>query len=150
MSGESIFSDEYFMRIAVGLAQQAAEDDEIPVGAVVITDDFKIIGKGYNQTEKLHDISAHAEMIALTASSEYLGSKYLTGCTIYVTVEPCPMCAAALGWAQISGIVFGTPDPKKGFSNYQPSLIHPKTIVKGGVLMEECSTLMKDFFAGKR
>jgi tRNA(adenine34) deaminase len=143
-------TDSYFMKIALGLAKEALEDDEIPVGAVIVTEDNQIIGKGYNQTEKLKDVSAHAEMLAITAAGGFLGSKFLTGCTIFVTVEPCPMCAAALGWARVARVVYGTKDPKKGFSLFKPSLLHPKTVVDNGVLEEECAILMKGFFAGKR
>ena len=103
-----------------------------------------------NMTETLHDPTAHAEMIAITAATEALGGKYLTDCTLYVTVEPCPMCAAALNWAQTGRIVFGAADPKRGYSLFSPSLLHPRTEVRSGVLTEECSALMKDFFAGKR
>jgi tRNA(adenine34) deaminase len=148
--GEELFSDEYFMRLALQLAGEAFEDEEVPVGAIIIAGGRKIIGKGYNQTEKLKDVSAHAEMLALTAASEYLGSKYLNDCTLYVTVEPCPMCASALAWAQISEIVYGTDDPKRGYSGFQPSLLHPKTIVRKGILADECGALMKNFFLGKR
>jgi tRNA(adenine34) deaminase len=147
---EEIFSDEYFMRMAVRLAMQAFDEGEIPIGAVIIAGGRKVIGKGYNQTEKLNDVSAHAEMLALTAASAYLGAKYLIDCAIYVTVEPCPMCAAALAWAQIPMIVFGAPDTKKGFSKYQPTLLHPKTSVRKGILDKECASLMKDFFINKR
>src|ERR1700689_3828869 len=115
---EDVFSDEYFMRSALRLAGDAYAEDEIPIGAVVVMGGEKIIGKGYNQTEKLTDVTAHAEMLALTAASNHLGAKYLTECTIYVTIEPCPMCAAALHWAQIPVVVYGAKDPKRGFSKY--------------------------------
>jgi len=147
---EKVFSDEYFMRRALALAKQAFEEDEIPIGAVIVAGGEKIIGKGYNQTEKLTDVTAHAEMLALTAAANYLGAKYLTECTIYVTIEPCPMCAAALAWAQIPVVVYGANDVKKGFSKFKPSLLHPKTQVKHGVLKDECAALMKSFFGQKR
>jgi tRNA(adenine34) deaminase len=147
---EEIFSDEYFMRMAVRLAMQAFDEGEIPIGAVIIAGGRKVIGKGYNQTEKLNDVSAHAEMLALTAASANLGGKYLIDCAIYVTIEPCPMCAAALAWAQIPVVVFGAPDTKKGFSKYQPTLLHPKALVRKGILEKECASLMKDFFKNKR
>lgn len=147
---EDVFSDEYFMRIALRLAIQAFEEDEIPIGAVVIAGGQKVIGKGYNQTEKLNDVTAHAEMLALTAASNSLGAKYLTECAIYVTIEPCPMCAAAIAWAQIPLVIYGAGDIKKGFSHYKPSLLHPKTHVKKGILEKECAALMKTFFKEKR
>ncbi|MGZ5243689.1 MAG: nucleoside deaminase [Bacteroidia bacterium] len=145
-----VFSDEYFMHKALQLAQEALEEDEIPIGAVIVSSGQKVIAKGYNQTERLHDVTAHAEMLALTAASENLGSKYLKDCAIYVTVEPCPMCAAALAWAQIPVVVFGAEDNKRGYSQFQPSLLHPKTVIRKGVLGDECAKLMKDFFKGKR
>lgn len=141
--------DEKYMLEALKEARAAFNEDEIPVGAVVVCKG-RIIGKGHNMTETLHDPTAHAEMIAITAATEALGGKYLTDCTLYVTVEPCPMCAAALNWAQTGRIVFGATDPKRGYSLFSPSLLHPRTEVRSGVLTEECSTLMKDFFAGKR
>ncbi len=141
--------DEKYMLEALKEARAAFNEDEIPVGAVVVCKG-RIIGKGHNMTETLHDPTAHAEMIAITAATEALGGKYLTDCTLYVTVEPCPMCAAALNWAQAGRIVFGAADPKRGYSLFSPSLLHPRTEVRSGVLTEECSALMKDFFAGKR
>lgn len=141
--------DEKYMLEALKEARAAFNEDEIPVGAVVVCKG-RIIGKGHNMTETLHDPTAHAEMIAITAATEALGGKYLTDCTLYVTVEPCPMCAAALSWAQAGRFVFGAADPKRGYSLFSPSLLHPRTEVRSGVLTEECSTLMKDFFAGKR
>ena len=141
--------DEKYMLEALKEARAAFNEDEIPVGAVVVCKG-RIIGKGHNMTETLHDPTAHAEMIAITAATEALGGKYLTDCTLYVTVEPCPMCAAALSWAQTGRIVFGATDPKRGYSLFSPSLLHPRTEVRSGVLTEECSALMKDFFAGKR
>lgn len=141
--------DEKFMREALREASIAAGEGEVPIGAVVELRG-RIIAKGHNMTERLHDPTAHAEMIALTAATEALGGKYLNDCTIYVTVEPCPMCAAALNWAQISGIVWGAPDPRRGYSLYSPSLLHPKTTVTSGVLKDECSALMVNFFKEKR
>ena len=141
--------DEKYMLEALKEARAAFNEDEIPVGAVVVCKG-RIIGKGHNMTETLHDPTSHAEMIAITAATEALGGKYLTDCTLYVTVEPCPMCASALSWAQTGRIVFGAADPKRGYSLFSPSLLHPRTEVCSGVLTEECSALMKDFFAGKR
>ena len=141
--------DEKYILEALKEARAAFNEDEIPAGAVVVCKG-RIIGKGHNMTETLHDPTAHAEMIAITAATEALGGKYLTDCTLYVTVEPCPMCASALSWAQTGRIVFGAADPKRGYSLFSPSLLHPRTEVRSGVLTEECSALMKDFFAGKR
>lgn len=141
--------DEKYMREAIREASLAAAEDEIPVGAVVVCRG-QIIGKGHNMTQRLGDPTAHAEMIALTAATSSLGGKYLKDCTLYVTVEPCPMCAAALNWAQVDRIVYGAPDPKRGYSLYSPSLLHPKTQVDSGVLSQECSEMVSDFFKGKR
>ena len=142
-------TDEKFMREAMKEAEMAAYEDEVPIGAVVVCRG-RIIGKGHNMTEKLHDATAHAEMIAITAATEAVGSKYLNDCTLYVTVEPCPMCAGALNWSQIGRIVYGAPDPKRGYSLFSPSLLHPKTEVIGGVLEQECGALVRDFFMAKR
>lgn len=141
--------DEKYMREALAEAVAASEADEIPVGAVIVCKG-RIIAKGHNMTEMLHDPTAHAEMIALTAATEYLGGKYLNDCTIYVTVEPCPMCAAALCWAQIGKIVYGCQDPKRGYSLFTPSLLHPKTTVTHDILEDECSTMVRNYFLGKR
>ncbi len=141
--------DELYMREALREAQAAFDEGEVPIGAVVVARG-RIIARGHNMTERLHDPSAHAEMIALTAATETLGGKYLSGCTLYVTVEPCPMCAAALNWAQVGRIVYGAADPKRGYSLYSPSLLHPKTEIKSGVLTEECGRLMLQFFKDKR
>ena len=141
--------DEKYMREALREADTAGKDDEVPIGAVVVCKG-RIIAKGHNMTEMLHDPTAHAEMIALTAATEAMGGKYLNDCTIYVTVEPCPMCAAALCWAQIGRIVYGASDPKRGYSLYSPSLLHPKTEVTSGILADECSALVKDYFLSKR
>ena len=141
--------DEKYMREALREAAAARDSDEVPVGAVVVCNG-RIIAKGHNMTEMLHDPTAHAEMIALTAATEAMGGKYLENCTLYVTVEPCPMCAAALCWAQIGRIVFGASDPRRGYSLYSPSLLHPKTKVNGSILAEECSRMIKDYFQSKR
>lgn len=137
------------MTYALQEARQAAEEDEIPVGAVIVCRG-QIIAKGHNMTERLHDPTAHAEMIAVTSATESLGGKYLSDCTIYVTVEPCPMCAAALSWAQIGRVVYGASDPKRGYSGFTPSLLHPKTETSSGVMSEECAELMTQFFQNKR
>ena len=142
-------TDEKFMREAMKEAEMAAYEDEVPIGAVVVCRG-RIIGKGHNMTEKLHDATAHAEMIAITAATEAVGGKYLNDCTLYVTVEPCPMCAGALNWSQIGRIVYGAPDPKRGYSLFSPSLLHPKTEITGGVLEQECGVLVRDFFMAKR
>ncbi|MBP3202770.1 MAG: nucleoside deaminase [Bacteroidales bacterium] len=141
--------DERFMNEALREAREAADAGEIPIGAVVVWKG-RIIGRGHNQTERLRDTTAHAEMIAITAATEAMGGKYLTDCTLYVTVEPCPMCAGALAWSQIGRIVYGAPDQRRGFSLFSPSLLHPRTAVTGGVLMEPCAALMLDFFRAKR
>ncbi len=145
----SPYNDEYFMRQAIQEAQKALELDEVPVGAVVVANNH-IIARTYNFTEHLHDVTAHAEIQAITAASEYIGGKYLSGCTLYVTIEPCVMCAGALYWAQIDKIVFGARDEKRGAGRFQNELYHPKTLIINGVLEAECSQLMKDFFAQKR
>ncbi len=141
--------DERYMREALREARIAAEEDEVPIGAVVVCRS-RIIGRGHNMTERLNDPTAHAEMIAITAATEAMGGKYLNDCTIYVTVEPCPMCAGALAWAQMGRIVYGALDPKRGFSLYSPSLLHPKTVTEAGVLADECGSLVSEFFRNKR
>ena len=143
------FSDEYFMEQALQLAAQAAEEGEIPVGALVVCGQ-RIIGKGHNQTERLHDVTAHAEMMALTAATNYLGAKYLPDCTLYVTLEPCVMCAGAIFWTQIGRVVFGARDEKRGFSRISTDILHPKTLLTGGVLADESRQLLLDFFRGLR
>lgn len=147
----SIFDnpDEFYMREALRQARLAFDDDEIPVGAVIVSGD-SIIARAYNQTERLHDVTAHAEMLAITAAANHLGAKYLTDCTLYVTLEPCPMCAAAAGWAQLSRIVYGASDPKRGYTRFAPSLLHPRAEVVQNVLAEEAEALLKDFFQSKR
>lgn len=141
--------DEYYMKKALLEAQYAADADEVPVGAVVVCGD-RIIAKAHNLTETLNDVTAHAEMQAITAAANYLGGKYLNDCTLYVTVEPCIMCAGALGWAQLGRLVYGAGDPKRGYSAFAPQALHPKTEVAEGVLADECATLMRNFFKSKR
>jgi tRNA(adenine34) deaminase len=145
---ENPFNDEYFMKRALQEAELAFEKGEIPVGALIVIDN-KIIARTHNLTELLNDVTAHAEMQAITSAANFLGGKYLTGCTLYVTLEPCQMCAGALYWSQISKIVFGASDEHRGFEKMGTQL-HPKTTVVRGVLAEEASELMKRFFAGKR
>ena len=135
--------------MALAQASEAASEDEVPIGAVIVCRG-RIIGKGHNMTERLKDPTAHAEMIALTSATQAMGGKYLNDCTLYVTVEPCPMCAAALCWAQIGRIVYGAADPKRGYSLFTPSLLHPKTEVTSGVLGDECSKIVPDYFKSKR
>ncbi|MCC6385229.1 MAG: nucleoside deaminase [Bacteroidia bacterium] len=143
------FDDEYFMQAALTEARQAFKEDEIPVGAVVVCNQL-IIARAHNMTEKLNDVSAHAEMIVLTSASNFLNSKYLNDCTIYVTLEPCIMCAGALAWAQIGRLVYGSSDPKKGFSKIASAVLQPKTILSRGVLEKDCSLLLTNFFKQKR
>ena len=138
-----------FMKEALEEAKKAFDKDEIPVGAVVVAEG-RIIGRGHNLTETLNDVTAHAEMMAVTAAAETLGGKYLDNCTIYVTVEPCIMCAGAIGWSQIKRVVFGTPDPKRGFQTFAPKALHPKCECIGGILQDECAQLMTNFFKNKR
>jgi tRNA(adenine34) deaminase len=145
----SPYNDEYFMRQALLEAHKAFDLDEVPVGAVVIANN-KIIARAHNLTEKLNDVTAHAEIQAITAASEYLGAKYLTGCTLYVTLEPCVMCGGALYWSQIDKVVFAARDEKRGASKISDSIYHPKTLVTNGLLAEESARLLKDFFAKKR
>lgn len=141
--------DRQYMQQALIEARKALDEGEIPIGAVVVCRG-RIIARGYNLTERLHDVTAHAEMQAITSATEYLGGKYLTDCTIYVTVEPCVMCAGALGWSQISRVVYGAGDEKRGFRRFAPQALHPKCELIGGVLEEECADLMKSFFKAKR
>ena len=141
--------NEKYMREALREAGFAAAEDEVPIGAVIVCRG-RIIGKGHNMTEKLCDPTAHAEMIAITAATEARGGKYLTDCTLYVTVEPCPMCAGAIGWAQIPRIVYGCPDVKRGYREYAPKAFHPKATVTEGVLCDECKELMQSFFRKRR
>ena len=141
--------DEQFMRKALIEAQAAYDEGEIPIGAIIVCRD-RIISRAHNLTETLNDVTAHAEMQAITAAANALGGNYLTDCTLYVTVEPCPMCAGAIGWAQIPRIVYGAPDEKRGYRKFAPNAFHPKATVVSGVLEEECRSLMQDFFKGKR
>ena len=141
--------DERFMEEALAEARAALDAGEVPIGAVVVAGG-RIIGRGHNLTETLSDVTAHAEMQAITAAEEYLGGKYLNECTLYVTVEPCVMCAGALGWSQMKRMVYGTTDPKRGFQTYAPRALHPKAEVTEGVLQDECARLMTDFFKAKR
>ena len=143
-----MFNDEYFMRMALQQAHNAFEQDEVPVGCIVISND-RIIAKAHNLTETLNDVTAHAEMQAITAAANFLGGKYLQNCTLYVTLEPCVMCCGALNWSQISKVVIGARDEQRGFINKNLSL-HPKTEIVLGVLENECSALVKDFFKNKR
>jgi tRNA(adenine34) deaminase len=145
----SVFSDEHYMKEALKLAHKAFDDNEIPVGAAVVCKN-KIIARGYNQTEKLIDSTAHAEMLAITAAFDSLGAKYLPDCTLYVTLEPCPMCAGAIFWAQIGRLVYGAKDTKRGYSNFSTNLLHPKTEVVPGVMAAECEDLLDDFFKSLR
>jgi len=142
-------SYEYFMRQALVEAKKAANADEVPVGAVIVCNE-RIIARAFNLTETLTDVTAHAEMQAITAAANFLGGKYLIDCTLYVTVEPCVMCAGALGWSQISRVVYGAADEKRGFTRFAPDALHPKTEVISGILETECSELMKEFFKRKR
>lgn len=141
--------DEYFMRQALAEARAAMDEEEIPVGAVVVCDNI-VVARAHNLTERLHDVTAHAEMLAFTAAAEYFGGKYLNDCTLYVTLEPCVMCAGAAGWTQVGRIVYGASDPKRGFSQLGTSMLHPRTEVVGGVLAPECEALMKAFFKARR
>ena len=142
-------TDERFMNMALDEARAALAQDEIPIGAVVVADGM-VIGRGHNLTETLHDVTAHAEMQAITAAEVYLGGKYLNRCTLYVTVEPCVMCAGAIAWSQLGRLVFGAKDEKRGYQRYAPEALHPETAVVSGVLEEECAAMMKDFFKVKR
>ena len=141
--------DEQYMRRALQEAQTAYDEGEIPIGAVIVCQN-RIIARAHNLTETLNDVTAHAEMQAITMAANELGGKYLTDCTLYVTVEPCPMCAGALGWSQIPRIVYGCDDPKRGYREYAPRALHPKTNITGGILSEECRQLMQDFFRNRR
>lgn len=145
----TVFSDESFMREALKEARAAFEEDEIPIGAVIVCEN-RIIARAHNLTERLNDVTAHAEMQAFTSAANYLGGKYLTDCTLYVTIEPCPMCAGAAFWTQIPRIVYGAADSKRGYSLLRAPVLHPKTKVIAGILEAECSSLMKEFFLKKR
>jgi len=143
------FDDKYFMKQALIEAHKAFDADEVPVGAVIVANN-QIIARAHNFTEKLNDVTAHAEMQAITAAADFIGGKYLMQCTLYVTLEPCVMCGGALYWSQISRIVYGAADPKRGAGRIEPNIYHPKTEVIGGIMADECSALILDFFAKKR
>lgn len=142
-------ADEQFMKVALNEAKVAGAKGEVPIGAVIVCGG-QVIARAHNLTETLNDVTAHAEMQAITMAADYLGGKYLTNCTLYVTVEPCVMCAGALGWSQISRVVFGASDPKRGFMAFAPNALHPKTEVVSGVLEKECGELVSGFFKSKR
>lgn len=144
-----LFNDEYFMKQALREAYLAAEEGEVPVGAVIVCN-YRIIARAHNQTERLNDPTAHAEMLVLTSAFNSLGAKYLNDCILYVTVEPCVMCAGALCWSQIGGIVYGATDEKRGYMRYAPFALHPKTWIRTGILAEDCSQVIKEFFRKKR
>lgn len=146
---ENLFTDEYFMREALKEAKKAAENDEVPVGAVVVSGNT-IIARAHNMTEKLNDCTAHAEMLAITSAMSYIGGKYLKNCRIYVSLEPCVMCAGALYWSQIDEVVYASSDEKKGFTKLNTSVLHPKTKTKSGILEAESTKLLLDFFRSKR
>lgn len=146
---DPVKEDEYFMRIALQEAEKAYEAEEIPIGAIVVCNG-RIVGRGYNLTEQLNDVTAHAEMQAFTAASQTLGGKYLKECTLYVTIEPCVMCAGAAYWTQIGRLVYGAKEEKRGFTTKSSNLLHPKTVVHNGVLAEECGVLMTRFFKSRR
>ena len=141
--------DTYYMKQALMEAEKAAEQGEVPVGAVVVCRD-RIIARAHNLTETLNDVTAHAEMQAITAAANYLGGKYLSDCTLYVTVEPCVMCAGAIAWSQMGKLVFGASDERRGYQRYAPQALHPKTVVSQGVMADECAALMKVFFKNRR
>jgi tRNA(adenine34) deaminase len=144
-----LYSDTYFMNEAFKEAQKSFDADEVPVGAVIVAEN-KIIARGHNLTEQLNDVTAHAEMQTITSAANYIGGKYLNDCTLYVTLEPCLMCAGALHWTHITKIVYGASDDKKGFSKINQPVLHPKTVVVKGILEEQCSRILKDFFQKKR
>lgn len=144
-----MFDDNHFMKCALCEAQKAFDKDEVPIGAVIVCRDT-IIARAHNLVEHLNDVTAHAEMQAITAAAGTLGGKYLNDCTLYVTVEPCPMCAGAIGWSQLGRIVYGASDPKRGYNLLAPDVLHPKTTVTSGVLADEATTLLQSFFKKKR
>lgn len=145
----TIFTDEYYMKEALKEAQKAFNEDEIPVGAVVVCDN-KIIARAHNMTEKLNDVTAHAEMLAITSATNFLGGKYLNECSLYVTLEPCIMCGGALYWSQIKKVVYASSDLKRGFSNIEENILHPKTEIIRGIMQQEASDLITSFFKSKR
>lgn len=144
-----MFDDNHFMKCALCEAQKAFDKDEVPIGTVIVCRDT-IIARAHNLVEHLNDVTAHAEMQAITAAASTLGGKYLNDCTLYVTVEPCPMCAGAIGWSQLGRLVYGAPDPKRGYTLLAPGVLHPKTTVTSGVLADEATTLIQSFFKKKR
>lgn len=144
-----MFDDNHFMKCALCEAQKAFDKDEVPIGAIIVCRDT-IIARAHNLVEHLNDVTAHAEMQAITAAASTLGGKYLNDCTLYVTVEPCPMCAGAIGWSQLGRIVYGASDPKRGYTLLAPGVLHPKTTVTSGVLADEATTLIQSFFKKKR
>lgn len=148
-NNNSILNDEYYMRQALAEAQLALDKKEVPIGAIIVCQG-RIIARSHNLTETLNDVTAHAEMQAITAAANVLGGKYLTDCTLYVTLEPCPMCAGGLLWSQITRIVYGAKDPRKGYTSYTPTILHPKTKTTTGILENECINIIKDFFKNKR
>ncbi len=145
----SVFTDEHFMKEALKEAQKAFDEDEVPVGAVIVCEN-KIIARAHNMTERLNDVTAHAEMLAFTSATDFLGGKYLKECTLYVTLEPCVMCAGASYWTQLKKVVYGASDETRGFAKHTENLLHPKTARLNGILGEECSELLKEFFGKKR
>ncbi len=145
----SVFSDDHFMKEAFKEAKKAFSEDEVPVGAIIVCDN-KIIARAHNMTERLNDVTAHAEMLAFTSATDFLGGKYLNECTLYVTLEPCVMCAGASYWTQLKKIVYGASDDKRGFSRVPENLLHPKTEIVNGILEQECSTIIQEFFSKKR
>ena len=144
-----MYSDEHYMKQALFEAQKALERGEVPIGAVIVCQN-RIIARGHNLTETLTDVTAHAEMQAITAASQFLGGKYLVDCTLYVTVEPCVMCAGAIAWTQMSKLVYAASDEKRGFRHFAPNALHPKTEIVSGVLADECGEIVKSFFKKKR
>ena len=144
-----VYGDEYFMKLALQEAQKAADLGEVPIGAVIVSGD-QLLARCHNSTELLKDVTAHAEILAITAAAQFLGSKYLVDCTLFVTVEPCVMCAGALRWAQVSRVVYGAADDKAGFMRYGKELLHPRTQLEMGIMMEESAGLLKTFFLSKR
>ena len=142
-------TDIRYMTLALQEANKAMQEGEIPVGCIIVSDGH-IVGRGHNLTETLQDVTAHAEMQALTAAAQTLGGKYLNDCTLYVTLEPCVMCAGAIGWAQVKRLVYGAPDPKRGFTHLAPNALHPKCLIQQGILQDECAQLLKNFFQTRR
>ncbi len=146
---DSILNDDYFMRMAIAEAKKAFDADEVPIGAIIVANGV-VIAKAHNMVERLNDVTAHAEMIAFTAAADNLGGKYLKDCTLYVTLEPCPMCAGASYWTQITRIVFGAYDSKRGYKKVAANILHPSTQITGGLMEEDCAVLLTDYFKSKR